>query len=248
MSIKFACSCGKAYKVPETFSGKRVKCKQCNEPIRVQSQSQTGVVSTRAAAVSKRSVLASERLGDAVPKSKSERTRTSESSRKSGRSSATSGRSSATSARSSATSGRTSSRSASPAKSSRRSSSGTARFKVPDLNEGNKLKIYQKKRDEEFRRGEGRLTYFEDGKPKKAFKLTKEKDVVVGRDGSCPISIPLESLSKEHVKIEYKLGTFILSDLQSTNGVLVNGRVVRRSSLRSGDVIQLGEAVLRLDC
>lgn len=235
MSIKFACSCGKAYKVPETFSGKRVKCKQCNEPIRVPSQSQTGVVSTRAAAVSKRSVLASERLGEAVPKSKSDRSRAAESSRKSGRVSGSSSRSS--------------SRSASPAgKSSRRSSSGTARFKAPDLNDGNALKIYQKKRDEEFRRGEGRLTYFENGKPKKAFKLTKDKDVLVGRDGSCPISIPLESLSKEHVKIEYKLGTFIISDLQSTNGVLVNGRVVRRSSLRSGDVIQLGEAILRLDC
>ena len=57
MSIKFACSCGKAYKVPEKFAGKRVKCKQCGEAIRVPSESETSVQSSRAAAVSKRSVM-----------------------------------------------------------------------------------------------------------------------------------------------------------------------------------------------
>ncbi len=32
LMIKFTCkSCKKAYKVPEEYSGKRVKCKQCNE-------------------------------------------------------------------------------------------------------------------------------------------------------------------------------------------------------------------------
>ncbi|MCO5167037.1 MAG: FHA domain-containing protein [Planctomycetes bacterium] len=211
MSIKFACSCGKAYKVPEKFSGKRVKCKQCGEPIRVPSESESGVASTRAAAVSKRSVLTSQRL-DAKK------------------------------------SGRTSTR-APAAPAPRRAGSGTERFEPVDLTEGNQLKQYAKKRtDEEFKRGEGRLTLFEaTGKPSKAFRLGKD-DATIGRGDGCVIKVPVASVSKEHAKLEYKLGTFIVTDLQSSNGVLVNGRVVRRASLKDGDILQLGEAVLRIDC
>lgn len=209
MSIKFACSCGKAYKVPEKFAGKRVKCKDCGEPIRVPSESEGSVASSRASAVSKRSVLSSQRLP-----------------------SGTSGRASATS-----------SRAAAPKK----AGSGTERFEPVDLTD--ELKTYQRKRtDEEFSRGAGRLTLFEaSGKPMKAFRLGRE-DVTIGRGDGNAVKVALASVSKEHAKIEYKLGTYIITDLQSTNGVLVNGRVVRRSSLKDGDILQLGEAVLRVDC
>lgn len=218
MSIKFACSCGKAYKVPEKFAGKRVKCKDCGEPIRVPSESESSIPSTRTSAVSKRSVMSSQRV--------------------SGRTPGVSGR-------------------AAPAKSGRstppstpRKSSGTERFEPVDLSEGNQLKQFQRKRtDEEFKRGEGRVTLFDaaTGKPSKAFRLGKD-DTTIGRGDACTIKLPVASVSKEHAKVEYKLGTFIVTDLQSQNGVLVNGRVVRRASLKDGDVLQLGEAVLRIDC
>lgn len=218
MSIKFACSCGKAYKVPDKFSGKRVKCKQCGDPIRVPSESQPGVPSSRASAVSKRSVLASQRLG------------------KSGRSS-----------QRSASGGSTSTRTQAKSKRSSKSSGGTARIKAIDLSDGNQLKRYQRKKDEEFKRGEGRLTYFENGKAVKAFRISK-KGALIGRASACGVQIPEDSVSEEHMKVEYKLGTFISTDLQSSNGVVVNGRTVRRASLQSGDVIQLGAAILRFDC
>lgn len=208
MSIKFACSCGKAYKVPEKFAGKRVKCKDCGEPIRVPSESEKSIPSTRTSAVSKRSVLPSQRV--------------------SGRSAAVSGRAAA----------------------APRKGSGTERFEPVDLTEGNQLKQFQRKRtDEEFKRGEGRITLFDPatGKPSKAFRLTKD-DTTIGRGDACTIKLPVASVSKEHAKIEYKLGTFIITDLQSSNGVLVNGRVIRRSSLKDGDILQLGEAILRIDC
>lgn len=223
MSIKFACDCGKAYKVPDTFSGKRVKCKQCGEPIRVPSQSQSGVASSRASAVTKRSVLNSQRLAG------------------------TSGRGSASSASSARTSARTSAGTSTSTR-ARAGGGGTRRVKVVDLTEGNQLKRYQKKKDEEFARGEARLTFFgDDGKPVKAFRVNK-KGGVVGRSESCAVTIPVDSVSDEHMKLEYKLGTFISTDLSSANGMVINGRVVRRCSLKSGDVIQLGEAVLRFDC
>jgi hypothetical protein len=221
MSIKFACSCGKAYKVPEKFSGKRVKCKDCGEAIRVPSETESSIPSGRAAAVSKRSVVPSQRVPGV-----------------SGRSapSGSSGRAP------SGSSGRA------PAAAPRRSS-GTERFEPVDLNAGGEMKAYARKRsDEEFKRGEGRLTLFDAAskKPSKAFRLSKD-DATIGR-GECTVKVPLASVSKEHAKIEYKLGTYIITDMQSQNGVLVNGRVVRRASLKDGDVLQLGEAILRLDC
>ncbi len=230
MSIKFACGCGKAYKVPEKFAGKRVKCKECGEAVRVPSESEAEVGSTRAAAVSKRSILASQR----VPASTG-----SASGRVSSKSGRTSGRAPAGG----------SSRSAAPATSARtkRPGSGTERFEPVDLNEGNELKKFARKRDEEFKRGEGRFTYFEGGKPVKAYRLTKG-DMTIGRDDACTITVPCASVSKEHAKVEYKLGTFIITDQQSSNGLLVNGKSVRRCSLKDGDVLQLGEAILRIDC
>jgi hypothetical protein len=207
MSIKFACDCGKAYKVPDKFSGKRVKCKQCGEPIRVPSESQTGVASTRAAAVSKRSVMKSQRVGRSSRRSKS-----SGSSKRSARAGGT-----------------------------------TQRVKPVDLTAGNELKKYQKRKPEEFKRGEGRLTYFEGGKPSKAFRVNK-KGATVGRSDGCGVTLPNGSVSEEHMKLEYKLGTFISTDLGSANGMVVNGRSVRRCSLKGGDIIQLGEAILRFDC
>lgn len=240
MSIKFACTCGKAYKVPETFSGKRVKCKQCGEQIRVPSSSQAGVSSSRAAAVSKRSVLESQKL-----EARSSR-REAVQGGKSGRSSRTSASSTRTSARAAATSTRAAATSARSAKASAPGTK-TERFTPVDLTEGNALKKYQAKKEEEFRRGEGRLTLFQDGKPVKAYRLTKA-EAKIGRGESCGIRLELASVSREHAKIEYKLGTFIISDHQSKNGLVVNGRTVRRSSLRSGDIIQIGEGILRLDC
>jgi hypothetical protein len=223
MSIKFACDCGKAYKVPDKFSGKRVKCKQCGEAIRVPSESQAGVASARASAVSKRSVLKSQRVDKAT-------------SRRSSRSSRTSGR----------TSARISARTSAKVKRAKPGAK-TERVKVVDLIEGNAIKQYRAKKTEEFKRGEGRLTFFEGTKPVKAFRLSK-KGTVVGRSERCGVTLELSSVSDEHMKLEYKLGTFITTDLQSKNGVVVNGRSIRRCSLKRGDVIQLGDAVLRFDC
>jgi len=160
MSIKFACSCGKAYKVPDKFSGKRIKCKKCGEPIRVPSESESGVQSQRASAVSKRSVLASERISSKSSR-KSGRTSARVSSKRLAKASSKSGRSSSA--------GRTSQR-------RKRAGSGTARFTPLDLIEGNAMKRFKKKREgDEFERGEGRLTYFENGKPRKAYKVGRKR-------------------------------------------------------------------------
>ena len=242
MSIKFACeNCGKAYKVPEKFAGKKVKCKQCGDPVRVPAESNASVDSARAAQVSKRSVVSSQRAS-AAKSSRKSRAESGSSSRKSSKSGG--------SARSAKTSGGSKAVKAAKPKAPKKALPGedTGEFTAVDLEAGNLTKAYQRKKEETFEKGTGRLTYFEEEKPKKAYKLVKGKDVKVGRDGGCKVSLELASLSREHMKIEYKLGTFIAQDLGSTNGIVVNGRNVRRASLRDGDIIQLGEAIFRFDC
>ena len=233
-SIKFACSCGKAYKVPDKFAGKRVKCKQCGEAIRVPSQSEGGVSSMRASAVTSQRVLSSKRIEGAGSGRSSGSARASSG----GRTSSAGGEERETSE---------SARGAALAKVPKKAKEGATTDKFAAVDLGNSVKLFQRKKEETFARGEGRLTYFEEGKPKKAFKLARS-DVMIGRAEKCGVTLPVASVSREHVKIEYKLGSYIATDQQSTNGVVVNGRSVRRSSLRDGDVIQLGEAILRIDC
>jgi len=237
VSIKFACTdCEKAYKVPDKYAGKKFKCKSCGATVRVPKESASGVSSKRAAAVSKRSLAATS--------GRSEKSSSSSSS-KSGRSSSKSGRSSGRSKRVDASGSGKSRRSAKAKKA--KPGADTERFKPVDLHSDNKVKEYQTKKAEEFDRGEGRLTYFENGKPVKAFRLSKT-EAVIGRGEDCGICLPLSSISREHSKIEYKLGTFIATDLKSKNGLMVNGRTVRRVALRSGDIIQVGQGILRIDC
>ncbi|MCA8921548.1 MAG: FHA domain-containing protein [Planctomycetes bacterium] len=242
MPIKFACpECSSAYKVPEKYAGKRIRCKKCEAKIRVPSETVASLPSQRTQAVSKRNVLDSKRLSGGGSSSKRSSSTSSKSSA-SGRSSRTSGRSGRTSTRS-ATSARSS------ASSGGRSKTGTQRFEPVDLFSGNKAKKFQRKkeREEPLPTGEGRLTFFEDEKPRKNFKVGS-KGALIGRGGKSTIKLPSESVSSEHMRLEFKLGSFIATDLRSTNGLKVNGKVVRRTSLKDGDIIQLGEAVLRLDC
>jgi hypothetical protein len=211
-TIKFACSCGKAYKVEAKHAGKRMRCKQCDETIAIPSASEQ-ISSARAAAVSQRSVGASG---------------------SSKRMSQGSGRSA-----------KVASARLAPAQPARRPGGDTQTFEAVDLTP--ELKKYQKKRDEEMARGTGKVILFEDGKPTKSFRLDKESKTL-GRGSSNDIQIEKKCVSKQHLRFEYMMGMFIVTDTQSTNGLVVNGKKVRRVSIKDGDVIQLGEVVLRVDC
>jgi len=51
-------------------------------------------------------------------------------------------------------------------------------------------------------------------------------------------------MSRQQAVIECETGRFILRDLNSTNGTLVNGNVVTEIDLHPGDVIEMGEMQL----
>ena len=67
----------------------------------------------------------------------------------------------------------------------------------------------------------------------------------IGRDGlACDFVLDDDSISAQHARIKEERGQFILYDLASTNGTLLNGRRIERSALVDGDIIGIGATKL----
>ena len=66
----------------------------------------------------------------------------------------------------------------------------------------------------------------------------------IGSDKSNQLQLKSEYLSKHHCSIIRNNQRWQVNDLQSTNGVVVNGDKVTEKILASGDIIQLGNIVL----
>jgi len=69
--------------------------------------------------------------------------------------------------------------------------------------------------------------------------------VVVGRDDACDLVLQDLDVSRRHACIEVAGGAYVIRDLDSLNGVVVNDRRVTETELRSGDRIALGKVVLK---
>ncbi len=63
----------------------------------------------------------------------------------------------------------------------------------------------------------------------------------IGRDVGVELPISDAKASRVHVEITLKDGRYVLRDLKSKNGTLVNGTAVTALTLREGDQIQIGE-------
>lgn len=68
-------------------------------------------------------------------------------------------------------------------------------------------------------------------------------EVVIGRSQQAAICIENGLLSRRHVAIQLALGEHRLTDLESANGVYLNGVRVHSAALHEGDTIQIGDLV-----
>jgi EmrB/QacA subfamily drug resistance transporter len=76
---------------------------------------------------------------------------------------------------------------------------------------------------------------------------TVRGSATIGRDAGCDLQVPDPEVSRRHAKVTVQDGQAWIDDLHSLNGTYVNGeRVVERQSLVSGDVIQIGLAMIEL--
>jgi pSer/pThr/pTyr-binding forkhead associated (FHA) protein len=67
----------------------------------------------------------------------------------------------------------------------------------------------------------------------------------IGRNRGNHVAVRDTSASRRHARIERRNGDFILEDLNSTNGTILNQKPVSREILHHGDKIQVGETVLQ---
>ena len=72
-------------------------------------------------------------------------------------------------------------------------------------------------------------------------------ELVIGRHRSCDVVLAQDDVSRRHARLVFRDGAWILHDLDSTNGTLVNGVRVGRYRLRPGDRIRLGLQDLQID-
>lgn len=77
-----------------------------------------------------------------------------------------------------------------------------------------------------------------------SFPLTQAA-TVFGRDADCDVVLDDVHCSRRHLEIHTAGDAYVLRDLESTNGVLLNGqRVLAECQLREGDVVELGRTRL----
>ncbi len=68
--------------------------------------------------------------------------------------------------------------------------------------------------------------------------------VSIGREGQNTIRLRDERVSRYHCKIQEDRGKIILTDVDSTNGTLLNGQAVHVAPIYIGDLISVGQTLI----
>ena len=75
--------------------------------------------------------------------------------------------------------------------------------------------------------------------------LSAAKPITIGRGEEADITIDDSVCSRIHSAIRYWDDIFVIRDMKSRNGTLVNGNRIKVAQLDAGDVIKIGNTELR---
>jgi len=78
------------------------------------------------------------------------------------------------------------------------------------------------------------------------FSIEAAGEYRLGRDPECEIHLPESNVSRVHARMLWDGSTLSVEDLNSTNGVFVNGARVPTTVLGDGDVVAVGPSVFRV--
>jgi hypothetical protein len=67
-----------------------------------------------------------------------------------------------------------------------------------------------------------------------------KRRVVLGRSRECDIQVEDPNVSRRHAELRQEGSSYWIVDLESTNGIEVNGRRVKRAKLEDGDTFTVG--------
>jgi hypothetical protein len=71
-----------------------------------------------------------------------------------------------------------------------------------------------------------------------------KRRTVIGRSKDCDIQLADPNVSRRHAELRQEGTAYWLVDLDSTNGMVVNGRRLKRAKLETGDTITIGSTEL----
>jgi hypothetical protein len=71
-------------------------------------------------------------------------------------------------------------------------------------------------------------------------KRVDKRRVLLGRSRECDIQVEDANVSRRHAELRQEGASYWIVDLESTNGIEVNGRRVKRAKLDSGDSFTVG--------
>ena len=72
--------------------------------------------------------------------------------------------------------------------------------------------------------------------------------VTIGRLPECTVSINDSNISRQHAEIRISGNSYVVVDLGSTNGTLVNGvKIAGQRPLSDGDIISVGSTHVRFE-
>jgi hypothetical protein len=77
------------------------------------------------------------------------------------------------------------------------------------------------------------------------FELSEATATSIGRSRVNGIQVIDVSVSSQHCRVRLEDGRFVVHDLKSTNGTIVNEKKVSRHMLEEGDVIAIGETAFQ---
>jgi type II secretory pathway predicted ATPase ExeA len=86
----------------------------------------------------------------------------------------------------------------------------------------------------------GRVVLFTNGQQMTELRLRRGRKII-GRTSHNDLQIDSKFVSRHHCQIISTAQDCVIEDLNSTNGITVKGRRVRRHTLRNGDVVNIGK-------
>ena len=80
-------------------------------------------------------------------------------------------------------------------------------------------------------------------------RLDLQRDeLVFGRDDDCGVQLDDHTVSRRHAAFRWTGHGYLVADLGSTNGTMVNNAVVRSCELGHGDQIKIGHSIFKFLC
>lgn len=89
-----------------------------------------------------------------------------------------------------------------------------------------------------------KLTIMEGDRQGETFEL-KEEETTIGRASSNTIILKEAKVSRQHASIKKKGNEYLIEDIHSSNGVFVNDEKITEHALSNGDIIRIGDFILK---